>query len=118
MWVSGSRGCLGAECPAKAMMQGEPGYLDLCSFRSLRIRRLPRRGHLIYCNRAGQPLVGAVRASAAATSNTMRRASTFFPMPFCHGSCDEQELADVMRLAIHIRFSGGQTIFSEGEPAE
>ena len=65
----------------------------------------------------GTAISGANKMELNAT-NTMRRTSTFFPMLFCQGSCDEQELADLMRLAAHISFSRGQTIFSEGELAE
>jgi len=39
----------------------------------------------------------------------------FFPTLFC--VCDAREIAELKRLATPIRFEGGQTIFSEGEPA-
>jgi CRP/FNR family transcriptional regulator len=41
-----------------------------------------------------------------------------FPTLFCGEACDRQELAALKRLAVHVRFSGGHTIFSEGGPAE
>jgi CRP/FNR family transcriptional regulator len=45
------------------------------------------------------------------------RASSFFPTLFCGEGCESRELAELKRLATPIRFEGGQTIFSEGEPA-
>ncbi len=48
----------------------------------------------------------------------MPRTSTFFPTLFCGESCDGRELADLKRLATHIRFSAGKTMFSEGDRAE
>ena len=48
----------------------------------------------------------------------MPRTSTFFPTLFCGESCDGRELADLQRLATPLKFSTGQTIFSEGERAE
>src|SRR5271166_2780867 len=47
----------------------------------------------------------------------MPRASSFFPALFCGEACDARELAELKRLAIPVRFEGGQTIFSEGDPA-
>ena len=47
----------------------------------------------------------------------MPRASSFFPTLFCGEGCESRELAELKRLATPIRFEGGQTIFSEGEPA-
>ena len=47
----------------------------------------------------------------------MPRASGFFPTLFCGEACDAREIAELKRLATPIRFEGGQTIFSEGEPA-
>ena len=41
----------------------------------------------------------------------------FFPTLFCGEACDAREIAELKRLATPIRFEGGQTIFSEGEPA-
>jgi CRP/FNR family transcriptional regulator len=37
---------------------------------------------------------------------------------FCGEACGRQELAGLKRLATHVRFRGGHTVFSEGEPAE
>lgn len=48
----------------------------------------------------------------------MPRTSIFFPTLFCGESCDRRELGELKRLGTALRFSGGQTIFSEGEPAE
>lgn len=48
----------------------------------------------------------------------MPRTSTVFPTLFCGESCDRRELAEMKRLATYVRFSGGQTIFSEGERAD
>ena len=47
----------------------------------------------------------------------MPRASSFFPTLFCADSCDARELAELKRLAVPVRFDGGQTIFSEGDVA-
>ena len=47
----------------------------------------------------------------------MPRASSFFPTLFCGEGCDPRELAELKRLATPVRFAGGQTIFSEGDPA-
>ena len=41
----------------------------------------------------------------------------FFPTLFCGEACDAREIAELKRLATPIRFEGGQTIFSEGDPA-
>lgn len=48
----------------------------------------------------------------------MPRTPTFFPTLFCGESCDRRELAEMKRLATHVRFTGGHTIFSEGERAD
>ena len=48
----------------------------------------------------------------------MPRTSTFFPTLFCGESCDRRELAELRRLATHVGFNGGHTIFSEGERAD
>lgn len=47
----------------------------------------------------------------------MPRTSSFFPTLFCGDACHARELAELKRLAVPIRFEGGQTIFSEGEKA-
>jgi CRP/FNR family transcriptional regulator, anaerobic regulatory protein len=47
----------------------------------------------------------------------MPRTSSFFPTLFCGDASDARELAELKRLAMPIRFDGGQTIFSEGELA-
>ena len=47
----------------------------------------------------------------------MPRTFGFFPTLFCGEACDAREIAELKRLATPIRFEGGQTIFSEGEPA-
>jgi CRP/FNR family transcriptional regulator len=48
----------------------------------------------------------------------MPRTPTFFPTLFCGESCDRRELAELRRLATHVGFNGGHTIFSEGERAD
>jgi CRP/FNR family transcriptional regulator, anaerobic regulatory protein len=48
----------------------------------------------------------------------MPRVPAFFPTLFCGKWCDRRELTELTRLATPVRFNGGHTIFSEGEPAE
>jgi CRP/FNR family transcriptional regulator, anaerobic regulatory protein len=47
----------------------------------------------------------------------MPRIPDFFPTLFCGDACEVREVAELTRLATPIRFDGGQTIFSEGDPA-
>jgi CRP/FNR family transcriptional regulator len=44
--------------------------------------------------------------------------SAFFPTLFCGETCDTLELRELQKLATHVHFGAGKTLFSEGERAD